>query len=149
MKVVPKAWSYEFCVTDGPRKLAATVNLSWWKDRGELEVEGATYTARRDKSWYLLESATGVVACALKPKKTLRELFIEHSGRRYVLRARSIFSRDFLLLDGVRQIGAIAPDGLLTRQASVDLPPEFPLYLKVFVIWLVMTLWKHADSAAA
>lgn len=147
LKVIPKSWSYTFSVMDGTDAVAQAVDLSWWRDKGELRLQGATYTARRDKSAYLLESAGGVLARAEQPRKWRRELFIEHSGPRYTLRAKSAFRRDLLLLEGAAQIGSISPEWLFSRNAAVELPKEFPLYLQVFVIWLAMTLWKHADAA--
>jgi hypothetical protein len=30
LKVIPKAWSYAFSVTDGTESVAAAVDLSWW-----------------------------------------------------------------------------------------------------------------------
>lgn len=149
LKVIPKTWSYTFSVTDGTNPVAQAVDLSWWSDKGELRVQGATYTARRDKAFYVLESAVGVVARAEQLRMWSRELVIEHSGHRYMLRVKSAFSRQFLWFEDAAQIGAISPEGLFTRKAAVELPKEFPLFLQVFVIWLVMTLWKHDDAAGA
>ena len=147
MKVIPKAWSYAFSASDGTGSATQAVDLSWWRDRGELRIQDEIYTARRDKSSYILESAAGVVARTEKPRRWRRELIIDHSGRRYTLRAKSAFRREFLLLDGAVKIGSISPEGLFTRSADVELPKFLPLFLQVFIIWLVMTLWKQEDSA--
>lgn len=147
LKVIPKTWSYSFSVTEDTRSVAESVNRSGWRDKGELRIQDDIYTARRDKSSYVLESAAGVLVRAEQPRKWRRELFIEHSGRRYTLRAKSAFRRDLMLFEDSTQIGSVSPDGLFTRNAAVDLPKELPLYLQVFVIWLAMTLWKHAEAA--
>ena len=147
LKVIPKAWSYAFSVTDGTESIATAVDLSWWRDKGELRIQDDIYTARRDKSSYVLESAAGVLARTERPRRWRRELVIDHSGRRYTLRAKSAFRREFLLLDGPVKIGSISPEGLFTRRADVELPKFFPLFLQVFIIWLVMTLWKQDDYA--
>jgi hypothetical protein len=149
LKVIPKMWSYTFSVMDGTQSVAQSVALSWWTDKGELQVQGTAYTARRDKSSYILESAAGILVRAEQPRKWYRELVIEYSGRQYTLRTKSMFRREFLLLEGATQIGSIAPEGLFTRKAAAELPKEFPLFLQVFVIWLAMTLWKHAEIAAS
>ena len=147
LKVVHKAWSYSFSVTDGTRSVAQSVDRTWWRDKSELQIEDDIYTARRDKSEYVLESEAGVIARAAQPRKWRRDLFIEHSGSVYMLRAKSAFRRDLMLLKDTRQIGSISPDGHFTRKAVVELPQELPLQLQVFVIWLAMTLWKHAEAA--
>jgi hypothetical protein len=146
LKVIPKGWSYTFSVTNGTQSVAEAVNLSWWGDKGELQIQGTTYTASRDKSSYVLESTDGVVARAERPRKLFRELIIEHSGQQYTLRAKSAFQREYLLFSGSTQIGSVSPEWLLSRKAEVELPNEFPLYLQIFIIWLVMTLWKHEDN---
>jgi len=148
LTVVPKAWSYTFSVMDGTDSVAQAVDLSWWRDKGELRIQDDIYTARRDKSSYILESAAGVLARTERPRRWRRELVIEHLGRRYTLRAKSAFRREFQLLDGPVKIGSISPEGLFTRRAAVELPRMFPLFLQVFIIWLVMMLWKQEDSAA-
>jgi hypothetical protein len=32
LKVIPKAWSYAFSVTDGTDSVAQPVDLPWWRD---------------------------------------------------------------------------------------------------------------------
>jgi hypothetical protein len=145
VKIIPKAWSYAFSVMDGSERVAQAVDLSFWRDKGELRIQGFIYKARRDRSSYVLESGTGVIARAERPRRWLRELGIEHSDRRYTLRAKSPFRRQLLLLEGSTQIGSISPDGLFTRKAEVELPQALPLFLKVFIIWLAMTIWKQED----
>jgi hypothetical protein len=149
LKVIPKAWSYAFSVMDGTKPLAQAVNLSWWRDKGELRIQDEIYTARRDKSSYILESAAGVLARAERPRKWFREFVIEHMGHLYTLRAKSAFGRQFVLLEGSTQVGSVSPEGLFTRKAVVDLPQAFPLFLQVFIIWLVMTLWRHDEMSGA
>lgn len=147
LTVVPKTWSYAFSVTEGSQPVAETENLSWWRDRARLQVKGADYTARRDKSTFVLESVDGVLARAERPRRWRRELFIEHSGRQFSLRKESAFRRGFLLFENAAAIGSIAPAGVLTRKAAAVLPEDLPLFLRVFIIWLVMTTWKQDDAA--
>jgi hypothetical protein len=143
VKIIPKVWSYGFSVTVGTESVAQAVDLSWWRDRGELRVEGAVYTARREKSSYVLESLAGVLARAERTRRWLHEFSIEHSGHRYTLREKSAFRRQFLLLDGANPVGSISPAGFFARQMDVELPEALPLFLQVFIVWLTITLGKH------
>ena len=111
LRVIPKTWCYTFSVTDGTKSIAQSVELSWWRDKSALRIQDDIYTARRDKSWYFLESEAGVLARAERPRKWFRELVIEHSGRRYTLRAKSAFRRQFLLLEGSTQSEPLLPKG--------------------------------------
>ena len=145
LKVIPKGWSYAFKVMDGTESVAEAVNLSFWQDKSELRIQGNVYQARRDRSSYVLESAAGVLARAEWPRRWRRELGIEHADHRYTLRAKSAFRGELLLLEGSAQIGSISPEGLFTRKAEVELPQKLPLFVKVFIIWLAMTIWKQED----
>jgi hypothetical protein len=132
--------------------VAGSVDRSWWSAKGELTVQGITYTARREGSIsgaFVLESTAGVLARATKPSAFRRSLIVEHSGRQYTLRAASALRREFVLRDGSTRIGSVAPEGLFTRRATVDLPPALPLAVRVFIVWLAVVLWKHEQAAAA
>jgi hypothetical protein len=146
LTVIPKTWSYAFRVVDGTQPVAETLNVSWWRDKAQLWVNGAHYTARRDRSMFFLESETGVLARAERPRRWRRELFIEHAGRQFALRKESAFRRGYLLFEHGAPIGSISLDGLFTRKAAAELPDELPLFLRIFIIWLVMTLWKYDDA---
>jgi hypothetical protein len=152
LKVIPKAFSWTFSVMDGSEPVAHAADRSWWSDKGELTVQGITYTARREgvmSGRFVLESTAGVLARATKPSALRRSLIVEHSGRQYTLRATSALRREFVLLDGSTRIGSISPEGIFTRRAAVDLPPALPLTVRVFIVWLTLMLWKHEQMAAA
>jgi hypothetical protein len=146
LNVIPKPWSYAFSVTDEGVSIAQSINLSWWRDRSDLRIDGKNFRARCDSRSFVLESEGKVVARAKRPRLFARALNIEYSDHRYKLRAKSAFRRQFLLMDGATQIGSISPQGLFSRKAVVDLPETLPLFLRVFIIWLTMTLWKQDDA---
>lgn len=146
LRAVPKAWSYTFSVKDGTDSVAEVVDVSWWGEKGELKVQGETYSACYEKPAYILESAAGVLARAEHLKWLSRELAIEYAGQRYILRGKALH-REFLLLEGDTQIGSIAAEGFLTRKVAVELPKELPLFLQVFIIWLAMTVWKQDEAS--
>src|SRR5262245_54961499 len=96
LKVIPNTWSYTFSVTDGTTPVARALDRSWWRDKGELQIQDEIYTARRDKSSYVLESPGGLQVRATRPRFWFREFSIEHSGHQYTLRRKSAFQRRFL-----------------------------------------------------
>jgi hypothetical protein len=148
--VVPKTiWSYSFDVQEGGQVVAHGADLSWWRDKGELSIQGNTYAARKRRGAYVLESGADIVASASRPRWWRRELAIEHASHVYTLRPKSAWRREFQLFDGNTRVGSIAQQGFFTRKAAVDLPKTLPLVLQVFVMWLVVTLWKHEDAAAS
>ena len=66
------------------------------------------------------------------------------------MRKPSVWRRGFVLMDGERRIGSMSPESMWTRRATADLPSDWPMPIKAFVIWLVIILWKRdANNAAA
>jgi hypothetical protein len=151
MKAVPTGWfSWNFTLAEGDRSLA-TIESSWWRERGSLSVEGTTYRVYRESLLgdFVLEKSGEVVARATKMSVFRREFVVTYRGREYTLRAHAPFRRAFLLLAGDERLGAITPDGMFSRNSEVDFPPDLPLELKAFLVWLTVLLWKrdaHSSS---
>jgi len=153
LNVIPKSWfSWDFVVTDGASPVAE-IDVSWWREKGVLNVRGSVYEVYREglmNGAFILESSGSVLARAEKPSALRRSFELEYGGKFYILRAESAFRRKFVLIEGDREVGWISPDGVFTRRATADLPEGIPLPVKVFIIWLVVILWKReSDSAAA
>ena len=146
LKAIPKEWFlWNFNVMDGT-ELVAEIDLSLWRTKGLLTVEGEEYGVYREglvSGDFILESAGSVLARAVKPSALTRTFFIEHADKHYRLVGKSALSRQFLLLDGPEEIGTLSPEGLFTRRARVDLPEHLPLPVRVFIIWLAVIVWKR------
>jgi len=153
LTAIPKHWlSWDFTVLQGSEPVAA-IDVSWWRENGELTVAGSRYRVRREglmSGAFILESAGSVLARAEKTGVFVRSFAIEHAGRHYQLRARSAFGRKFAFGDGSQVTGSISPVGLFAHRARADLPAHLPLAVQIFILWLAIILWKRdADSTAA
>jgi hypothetical protein len=149
LQMIPSTFSWKFSVMSGPEAVAEVVDRWWWLNKAELLVQGSTYRVYRDRPLsgaFRLESASTVLARAEKPSALRRLLVIEHSGRRYTLRAKSSLGRELLLFEGANHIGTLTPESIFTRRAIVVLPPEWTLPVRVFVMWLGAMLWKASES---
>lgn len=114
-----------------------------------VTVQGERYLAYRE-GWirgdFVLEAVAGpVLARARKPSFFRRRLTVVYADRLYGLCATSMFSDDFILVDGVNRIGSISKEGFLDRGAAVTLPNDMPLPIRVFVAWLTVRLWSESD----
>jgi len=152
LKVIPKSWfSWDFNIMDGSRAVA-DIDVSWWREKGMLTVDGIDYMVYREglmSGTYILDLGGTVLARAEKPNAFHRAFLIEYAGKQYTLQAKSAFRREFLLLDGDREIGTLSPKGVFTRRATVKFPEELPLPAKVFIIWLAVILWKRESDSGA
>ncbi|MGH8907961.1 MAG: hypothetical protein ACRD0K_15955 [Egibacteraceae bacterium] len=61
----------------------------------------------------------------------------------------SWWSRAYELRSEGRTVGSIQPEGFLRRGAIADLPSGMAIEFRVFVLVVVLTLWRREDSAAA
>jgi hypothetical protein len=152
LQIAPVRWfSRDFTVSDGPQRIA-DIYISWWRERGELTVNGRTFRVSREGMFsgdFVLESTDGVVARASKPSALRRSFVVTHGTAVYTLQAASAFRRRFVLLADDREVGEIAPAGFWSRRATANLPEALPLPVRVFLIWLTVILWKREEEAAA
>lgn len=153
LQIEPLRWfSWDFTVgRDGCQ--VAELDISWWRERGELVVDGVTYAVVREgllSSDFRMTAPNGrIVATASKPGIFRRRFDVVFGGHTVTLQARSAWGRTMdVLLDG-RGAGAITPAGVWTRRASADLPDTVPRPVQVFVLWLAVLLWKRDEDTAA
>src|SRR5688572_13026032 len=110
LQTLPKRWySPDLSVMVESRPVA-DIDASWWREKAVLTIEDRRYRVYRERLMsgaFILESAGTVLARAEKPSAFRRTLQVHHDGREYTLRATSVFRRDFVLLDGSRQIGSL------------------------------------------
>lgn len=151
LKAIPKSWlSWDYSIVDGSKQVA-DIDLAFFREKGKLTVEGEEYTVYRENlasGDFILDSGNGVLARAEKPSALFRRFTIDHQGRQYTLEAASALSRRFVLLDGSTEIGSITPAGLLTRKASVDLPKDLPLPIRIFIAWLTLIMWRRDSESS-
>lgn len=132
--------------------LIGEINCAWARERGSIRIGDASYTASREglvSGAFFLEASGRRLVSAEKPN-ALHRLFTLHlAGKTFTLKAASAFWRAFVLIEGDREVGTIAPLGLFTRKAMADLPDDLSLEVKAFLIWLVVVMWNRNCQANA
>lgn len=153
LKAVPVGFfSWDFRIQEGEREVAA-IDLSFWREKGTLAVEGLPYRVFREglaRGAFILEGPEGrILARAEKPNALRRGFVVEYGGRRLGLEAWTPFGRAFVLRDDAGVIGTVKPDAFLTRRTTADLPEDLPLAVRIFMLWLVFILWRRDSSTDA
>jgi hypothetical protein len=153
LRIEPLRWfSWDFSVDRDGRRVAE-LDISWWRERGELAVDGTSYAVAREgllSGDFRMTAPDGrLVATASKPSAFRRRFDIVHGGRTWTLQARSAWRRTMDLSVEGRSAGAITPTSIWSRRATANLPAALPLPVQVFVVWLTVLLWKRDDEAAA
>ena len=130
----------------------ADIDPSWLGERAEIRASGQTYSAYRESllaGTFVLQSGDRVLARARKASAFARAFAIDLSGRPLELKATSVWTREFGLFEGGVPVGRIGPAGWFGRRAVLDLPPDVLLPAQLFLLWLVLVLWRRAAAAAA
>ncbi len=152
LNVEPKGWfSQTFTVRDGDMQVAS-IDLAAFGEQAEIAIEGRPYTLRRERfasGPFLLESNGVVLARADKPQVLARLFVVENQGRPLTLKHAGGIGRKFVLLAGEQGIGSMGPQRMGGRAAVANFPSDLPLPTRVFMIWLVLILWRRAAGAAA
>lgn len=149
----PQWFSWDAVVSDGARDVGG-VTFARWRDAGSITVGAETFAVARERRFsgeYLLTAGGTTIARAHKPTFFGRHVEIRHDGDRYELRRRSWFSREYVLQRGDHVLGTIARPAAAAfrRRAQADLPASLPLPVQLFVVWLVLLVWRQAARAAA
>ncbi|GAB4237662.1 MAG: hypothetical protein OHK0028_14990 [Deltaproteobacteria bacterium] len=145
IEIVPKSWfSWDYDLYERGA-LLATIDNAWWRELGAFEHGGKRYTVRRDglTGPFLLEGEEGEIARAVKPGFAFRRFEVEYAGRRFSLHSVSSLRNSFELAEGDRPAGSVRCSGRLSYRGQAFLPPDLPPPVRVFLVWLVVLLWRR------
>jgi hypothetical protein len=123
----------------------AELDVSGWRERAEFELDGVPHRLYREgvlSGAFVLERAGEVAARAEKPSAWRARFVLHLQGRTLELR-RLGWGRRFGLFEEGREVGRIAPAGVFTRRARIELPAGYPLPLQLFLFWLVLVIWRR------
>lgn len=139
------SWSFEL---KRGAEVVASADMALLRQRGRVRAEGRAFEIRRQGmagAFELLDGDT-VLASAVKASIFQRKFLIDFGATRYELESESILSRSFELRRDGRVVGSIRAR-FLRRDANVEFPDELPPAAMAFLVWLVVLLWKRADSS--
>jgi hypothetical protein len=151
LRTVPRHWFTWNCEVIEDDISIAQIQFAAWTNTGELIVEGDRYRVYRESSFsgnFFLEKDGNRLVKAVKPSP-FRVFQVYYTGREYELKAESSWKRIFLLHAQGETIGVIRPEHAWTRRAIVDLPDKFPLVVRLFMVWLVLSSWKQQWNTTA
>lgn len=140
-----------FDLLDDADRVLGAFQGSAWRERGEITAAGEPAGFRRDGGRrFALDGRSGELAVAEKPSIWSGRWVLHAGGISYELAKRSWMSRGFELSRGGQVVGGIEPRGMFSNKAAVDLPAELPPLVQVFVVAVVLTLWRReSDSSTA
>ena len=151
LRAEPVSWgSWSYRVLRGESCLAR-FDIGWFRERGEIVIDHVVHDVRRDglvSGPFVMRRGRETIVSAIKPSMFERRFEIDCSGSDYAFTSASSFNRKFVLREHGREIGAVRPVHFLSRKAIVDLPPEMPLDVQVFLTWIAIAMWKRQSEGS-
>lgn len=143
------AFSWDFTVYEDETPVAE-VDLAWIRERATVTIKEIDCEVYRESmaGAFVLAVDGHVLIRAQKASFFTRTFDITYDEHAYHLKAKSPFGRAFDLWQGDTVIGTVTPRSAFTRTLDADLPDGLPLVVRVFILWLVILLWKRAASSS-
>jgi hypothetical protein len=139
-----------FDVLDEGGPTVGSFEGSPWREGGRIRAGGQEWEFRRERYRRLvLARSEGEYAAAERVSAWSGRWELTTGGRTYGLAKAAWYSRRYELRVGDAVVGELHPRGVFGNRADVLLPPELPPAVQVFVVAVVMTLWRREQSAAA
>jgi hypothetical protein len=144
------SWRRGFDVLDESGTVLGAFQGSPWREGGRIRAAGQEWEFRRDRYRRLaLAGPQGEWAAAERISLWSGRWQLSTGGRAYELAKAGWWSRRYQLRAGDAVVGELSPRGLFSSKSDAALPAELPPAVQVFVIAVVMTLWRRENSAAA
>ncbi|MFC1574881.1 hypothetical protein ACFL3Z_02255 [Gemmatimonadota bacterium] len=128
------------------------LRISTFRTKGSFELEGETYSVEPEGFWghhAVLQKGATVIARAEKASLTRRRFNITSAGHQLKLESRSFSGREYVLLLGGQEVGWIRAEGLMKKRVTLEFPDEVPVFLQLFLTYLVLAQSKREAAAAA
>ncbi len=128
------------------------IDMGWFREAAQLTAEESVYRAARQGrlgSPFVLEREGVTMASTDKMRTWGRVIPVRWEAKRYELARESAWRRGYVLRDGGSAVGTIRPAGWATRRAVADLPDDLPLPVRMFIMWIVLAMWRRAAQAAS
>jgi hypothetical protein len=129
----------------------ATVDVDGARGCGEFTLDGQRYRVHRARARsgpFVLDGPNGVLAEARKPA-TGQAFEIVHYERRLNVEPTLHVGLAYVVNEGTAQRGEVRRRmALRGRKLEVEIAPEVPLPVEVFVTWLVLLLAQRREIVA-
>ena len=147
-------WQFDVFENDS---LVADIDLKIWKEGADIEIKGEPFRIYRDGMFrgpFVLEAHRTELVRARKTSVFKRRFEVDFADRRFVLGATSIFRRTFAITeepeDGIAvEIGVIEAVKWYKHSAIARFDDDLPMAIDVFLIALVLMMWKRAAQSSS
>ena len=127
-----------------------SVTLNPFSENGAIVIDGKRFNVTKfgpTSGFWAVEDNGVIVVSAEKASAVKRRFEIRNEAELLHVRARSVFTRSFELLQNDIVIGRITPDSPFTRRSTIALGDTSLDQLTVaFAFWLCTVSWRRAQG---
>jgi hypothetical protein len=126
--------------------------ISAFRRKGSFDLDGETFAIEPEgffRSNAVLKKGSSVIARVQKPSLLRRRFEISSAGHRLVLESRGWTGREYGLLLGSSEVGLIKREGFGGKKLTLEFPDDVPMFLQVFLAYVVVSQAKRERAAAA
>lgn len=126
----------------------ATIDGSIWSGAGTIFVDGAQYQFHRQGLTGMALTRDGTAIAEASHELLHRTWTVTFGDRSIVLRPALIVGRTYDVLEDLVEVGDVTPKGILDRGLTANLPGEIPNPVQVFIVYVVLTVWRRRESGS-
>lgn len=147
------SWSARIYSGDRPGAVPLTeLRISLFRSRGGFTLQGEEFSIEPEGFFgttAVLKKGSTIIAGSRKASLFGRRFRITSAGHGLDLVSRSWRGRSYALLLGNQEVGTVKRAGFGGRRMTLELPDEVPLFLQVFLAYLVLCQGKREAAAAS
>jgi hypothetical protein len=144
----PTNWPWSNYLVEEDGSIVAEIEGAMWREQAAATVGKQTFAFYREGIFtanYVMQRGGQIAANAQKPGVLNARLDVTWGDRSVTVRKNSIWTQTFAVTSDGSQIGIIRPAGVFKRRGIFDGASEIPLEIRVFVLWIVLMMWKRQN----
>ena len=130
----------------------ARVIMPWNKISALFKLEGYQYETT-PQGWFannfILKRNSDMLVSAKREGLFSQKIRILVDQREIRLMPAGFFTRNFNLVENDNIVGQISANSMFSNKFSASLPNDLPLHIQIFILSLVLLIWRQAAAAAA
>ena len=137
------SWNYRVPATSSG---TAELNFNFFTEQGSIFFDGGELEVCKHgfaSGHWTLQSNGRTLMTGQKISPFFRTFEVSASRRQLTVKAQSMFSRSFDILESDSVQGTIRPKHPFTRRAVIDCSDEVPELVQIFCFWLVVITWRR------
>jgi hypothetical protein len=152
LRAEPLSWlSFGVRILSGEEEITQ-LSISAFRTKGSFVLDGDEFTV--DPSGFFGSDATlrkgaSIIAKAKKAGAFKRTWEISSAGHRLKLESRSLTGKEYALLLGAHEVGRVKREGFTGRRTMMEFPDDVPVFLQVFLAYIVISQARREAAAAA